>query len=150
MPSLPSTCPTRIENSPSYFLISENLFLCLSFILQSVNKVTIAAHAKTVGKIVFIEKWKYFLYYIFACLFIFSKQIHCNWFWQWRRAESSSISSTRHYRVYIIFWYGGRLRDFLSLYRKDKGKCSGFYGWMNQCKRLIQFHIISTEYLCTR
>ena len=33
------------------------------------NKVTIAARAKTVGKIVFIDKWKYFLYYIFAYLF---------------------------------------------------------------------------------
>ena len=73
MPSLLSTCPTRIENPWSFFLISENLFSCFSFFFffffQSVNKVTIAARAKTVGKIVFIDKWKYFLYYIFAYLF---------------------------------------------------------------------------------
>ena len=44
-------------------------FLFFFFFFQSVNKVTIAARAKTVGKIVFIDKWKYFLYYIFAYLF---------------------------------------------------------------------------------
>ena len=36
--------------------------------LQSVNKVTIASRAKAVGKIVFIDKWKYFLHFIFAYL----------------------------------------------------------------------------------
>ena len=45
------------------------LVFFLFFFFQSVNKVTIAARAKTVGKIVFIDKWKYFLYYIFAYLF---------------------------------------------------------------------------------
>ena len=44
-------------------------FLMFFLFLQSVNKVTIAPRAKTVGKIVFIDKWKYFLYYIFAYLF---------------------------------------------------------------------------------
>ena len=39
------------------------------------NKVTIAARAKTVGKIVFIDKRKYFLYYIFAYLFSVNRVI---------------------------------------------------------------------------
>ena len=40
-----------------------------------------------------------------------------------------------------------KTQKFLPLYRNDKRKCPRFYGWMSQCKRLIQFHIISTEYV---
>ena len=50
-------------------------FLMFFLFLQSVNKVTIAARAKTVGKIVCIDKWKYFLYYIFTYLFSVNRVI---------------------------------------------------------------------------
>ena len=64
------------------------------------------------------------------CLFIFSKQSYWNWFWQWRRAKSSSISFTCHYRVYIIFWYRWRHRDFCLFIAKTKEIVQDFLdGW---------------------
>ena len=139
---------TRRKSSVIFSHLWKSFLMFFLFFLQSVNKVTIAACAKTVGKIVFIKKMK-ILSLLHIYLFIFSKQSHWNWFWQWRRVKSSSISFICRYRGYIIFWYGRR-QIFLSLYHKGKRKCQGFYGWMNQCKQLIQFQIISTEYLCTR
>ena len=67
---------------------------------------------------------------LYICLFIFSKQSYWNWFWQWRRAKSSSISFTCHYRVYIIFWYRRRHRDFCLFIAKTKEIVQDFLdGW---------------------
>ena len=66
---------THRKSSVIFSHLWKSFLVFFLFFLQSVNKVTIAARAKTVCKIVFIEKWKYFLYYLFAYLFSVNRVI---------------------------------------------------------------------------
>ena len=125
MASLLSTSPTLIENLPLFFLISENLFLCFPFFFAKCEQSYNSCLCKNCWQDSFYWKMKRFSL-LHICLFIFSKQSHLNWFWQWQRAKSSSISFTCHYRVYFIFWYGQRHRDFCLFIRRTKESVQGF------------------------
>ena len=85
-----------------------------------------------------------------ACLFIFSKSVS-------RIIEDDSDSEEErkvlafHSPTIIEFTSSSDTdedTEILSFHCKDNRKCPGCYGWMNHCKQLIQFQLVSTEYLC--
>ena len=103
-------------------------FLMFFLFLQSVNKVTIASRAKAVGKIVFIDKWKYFLHFIFAYLLSVNRVTGIN-----SDSGKEGKVPTFHSPAIIEFTSSSdtdKDRDFCLFIAKTKESVQGFMdGW---------------------